>query len=133
MPIFSPEQLKRFSEQVSATRNTENTEGADTTIPASFEQPSGLGMGYKAGLIGSNVFDAMSTNRALNQGAHESNPLMQQISKSEPGMIAAKAGIGLLEAYTFDKLAKSHPKLARALAIAGIAVPTAAGTRNLTR
>jgi len=128
MPIFSPEQLKQFAAQVAMSQQ-QQPQSQDS------QQDSGLGMGYKAGLVGSNLFDAVTTRMALrsNPNAAEGNPVMSKIANSTPAMLAMKGGIGAAEAYVLDKLSQKHPKIARALALGGIAVPSIAGVSNLTK
>ena len=125
MPIFSPEQLKQFAAEVS-TASPQRDER---------QQAEGLGFGYKAGLVGSNLFDAATTRMALrsNPNTREGNPAMKDIASSTPGLLALKGGTGLLESYLLDRISRDHPRLARILAIGGIVFPTAAGISNLSK
>lgn len=97
------------------------------------EAPKGLPKGFSLGLVGSNLFDAGSTQVALGRGAHELNPAIKPIANNPAMMYGVKGGLGALEAFLLNKLSKAgHPKLAKGLGIAGIAAPTIAGLHNLS-
>lgn len=82
--------------------------------PAPPKPPTpGLGKGMIAGMLIGDLSDGISTARSLNQGYREVNPFLSQ----NPGLnIAEQAGTGIVKALLLNKLAHSHPTLARALA-----------------
>jgi hypothetical protein len=89
--------------------------------------------GIMAGLVGSNLFDAATTQSALNRGnVREANPALAPIVNNPASLYALKGGIGAAEAYGLNKLSQAgHPKLAKGLGILGMAVPTLAGMHNM--
>lgn len=151
MPLFAPQQIQQYAQQ--ANQQPDSQQNQMPGLPAqqtvqSVAQPNpvqgqsqmqpnkpGLPWGYKAGMVGANLFDGATTRMALgsNKNAMESNPLMSPLSGSTPGFLAAKGGFGLLQSYAMNKLAHEHPKLARGLSLASMAVPAIAGASNLTK
>lgn len=120
--IFRPEALKKYS----ATTNPN-----ETSIPAQ-AKPEGIPNLMKAGLIGANLFDAGSTNRVISNGGRELNPAVAPISHNPALMYGVKGGVGLAEAYALNELSKhGHPKWAKGLGLAGMAIPTIAGIHNM--
>ena len=81
-------------------------------------------------VIAGNVFDISTTLYALqNPNVFEANPIVAKMDK--PEMIAAKAASTCLQLWALQKLAKTHPKLARGIAI-GIGVGMGAvGVNNI--
>ena len=131
MPIFGPKQIQSYAQEANQIPGIPQEQEQNNPAP----EPKGLPWGYKAGMIGSNIFDGITTRRALESSGnnYESNPILRPIAGSTPGLLAAKGGIGLLQSYALDKLAKTHPDLARALSIGSMAMPTIAGISNLTK
>ena len=58
------------------------------------------------------VFDAISTRKALNAGAREANPAMAAVVKSNTALLAVKAGSAAATAFFAERLAKKHPRRA---------------------
>jgi len=58
------------------------------------------------------VFDAISTRKALNAGAREANPAMGGIVKSNAALFAVKAGSAAATAFFAERVAKNHPRRA---------------------
>lgn len=61
------------------------------------------------------IMDAVSTRRALDNGAREANPAMAGIAKNGAAMFAVKAGTAVATTLFAEKLAKKHPKRAAIL------------------
>lgn len=150
--LFGPEQIADYADQANQQANQmpgvpSNIIARQTVQPGtqpnsivgaeSSIQPDkpGLPWPYKAGMIGANLFDGATTRAALssNGSAFESNPLMSGLAKSTPGFMAAKGGMGLLQSYAMNNLAKTHPKAARIASLASMAIPTVAGLSNLSK
>jgi hypothetical protein len=64
------------------------------------------------------VFDAVSTRKALSAGAREANPAMAGIAKNSAALFAVKAGSAAATAYFVERLAKSHPRRATIVMVA---------------
>lgn len=95
--------------------------------------PKGLPKGFSLGLVGANLFDADTTRRALSGGAREANPMMAPFAGNNAALYGMKGGLGAIQALLLNKLSKAgHPKLAKGLGIAGMALPTIAGIHNLS-
>lgn len=143
MPLFAPAQIERYVDQIQKPNITARQTVQSTPIPNPITgqessvqtEKQGLPWPYKAGMVGANLFDGITTRQALsqNKNAVESNPLASPLTNNTPGYLAAKTGAGLLQSYALDKLAKIHPKLARGLSIASMAIPGIAGVSNLTK
>jgi hypothetical protein len=85
-------------------------------------------MPYLAGLGGANVLDLATTKKALDTGKFkESNPLLGDKFKDIAIKKSVFTGIG---AATTGLLNKNHPKLAKTLAVAEMAVPATAAYLN---
>jgi len=90
------------------------------TRPVGMAIPSGLGgfgsTSLRRGMIASfaalQVFDAVSTRKALSAGASEANPAMGAIAKNSTALFAVKAGSAAATAYFVERMAKTHPRRA---------------------
>ena len=58
------------------------------------------------------IMDAVSTRKALSNGAREANPAMGAIAKNSTAMFAVKAGTAAATTFFAEKLARKHPKRA---------------------
>jgi hypothetical protein len=88
------------------------TRPVDLTIPGS---DGGFGSTtLRRGMIVSfaalQVFDALSTRKALASGASEANPAMAGIAKNSTALFAVKAGSAAATAFFVERLAKKHPR-----------------------
>lgn len=63
------------------------------------------------------VMDAVSTRKALSNGAREANPAMAGIAGNSAAMFAVKAGSAAATAYFAERLAKNHPRRAAILMV----------------
>jgi hypothetical protein len=144
MPLFAPQQIERYADQANqmpglpARQTVQSVDGSqqgqDPQLQSS-NRSLGLPWRYKAGMIGANMGDAISTRMALssNPNTHEGNGIMNKVVQSTPATLAMKGGTGLLESYIMDKLSKDHPKLARGLSIAAMSLPGFATVNNLSK
>lgn len=83
------------------------------------------------GIISAQLADADTTRRVLGQGGHESNPMMQSIASNPALLYGMKGGIGALSAYGANKISKmGHPKIGKAIGIAGMVAPGLAAIHN---
>lgn len=83
------------------------------------------------GLIGSNLFDAETTRRAVARGEEERNPLLDGIASNTPALFGLKAGVGAGESLLMDLLAKAGRKKAANIGASAITgVNTAVGINN---
>lgn len=97
-------------------------------MPDSIPKKSGSIAPYLAGLIGTNALDLGTTKAALDSGdTHESNPLL---GNSFGQIAATKSALSIPSILGAALLNKNHPKLARGIAIAGMAVPGLAAYHN---
>lgn len=72
--------------------------------------------------------DAITTHISLNRGAVERNPMMTQSAGANDAIFASEAvAMGLV----MKKFAPQHPKLAKTLAVAGIALSGYAAVHNI--
>lgn len=145
MPLFSPSQIQQYAQSADSGAQMPGIPSRVTVQPGvqpnpipgqqSSLQPDkpGLPWGYKAGLVGANLFDAGTTRAAASKGAIESNPLMAPFAGSTPGFMIAKGALGLAQAYAMNKLAKAHPKAARIMSGIEMGIPAAAGLANLSK
>jgi hypothetical protein len=137
MPIFSPELIQQYVQEaglVPTNQIAQSTSLPTTPITNNIPpQPKGLPWGYKAGIVGGNVLDGISTELALrsNPDSHEANPLLG--SHPNPyAILGIKAGIATGLSYVLDKLSKAdHPTLAKGLALVAAAISGGAGLSNL--
>ena len=61
------------------------------------------------------VMDAVSTRRALANGAREANPLMAGLARNSGAMFAVKAGTAAATTFFAERLARKHPRRATIL------------------
>lgn len=105
--------------------------GSVPLMPDPFDKGKPLPKWMFPGIIGANLFDAESTRQALKSGASEQNPVMSPFARNPAALYAMKVGMGGLIGYGADKVSRmGHPKLAKAIAIAGMAGPSIAGMMN---
>lgn len=103
----------------------------DLTAPPTIQQPiqksQGLGKGLMGAMLGGDLADALSTN--LGHTQREANPLLPN-----PGIgnFAGIMGAGLVKALLLNKLAHSHPTLAKTLAGGSIGVSGYDTANNIT-
>lgn len=121
--IFSPEQLQQHALQAELTQQTPPESKDRLRVPR------------WAALLGSNVFDALSTSAALkgNPQAREANPALRGIAGNPLALLGIKGGVGLLEALLMDKLAKKSPKAANITGFGIAGANTALGINNLSK
>lgn len=92
-----------------------------------------LGAGWKYGPAAASLFDAWSTQDAINRGGAEANPVMAPFADNTAALYGVKLGTGALVGLIADRLAKSgHRNAARIVSGLGIGVPLAAGATNLS-
>lgn len=58
------------------------------------------------------VFDAMSTRKALANGAVEANPAMSGIAKNSAALYAVKAGTAVATTFIVERIARNNPRRA---------------------
>lgn len=58
------------------------------------------------------IMDAVSTRKALSNGAREANPMMSGIAGNSAALFAVKAGTAAATTYLAERLAKNHPRRA---------------------
>ena len=61
------------------------------------------------------VMDAVSTRRALNNGATEANPAMAGLARNSAAFFAVKAGTAAATTFFAERLARKHPRRATIL------------------
>lgn len=125
MPIFSPADIARYTAAIN------NQPPAQ--VQQAQEQPKGLPWGYKAGLIGSQLFDAGTTQAVLNGNkGHEANSAVAPIANNPALLYGVKGGLGALGAFGLDKLSQAgHPKLAKGLSLGLTGAGVIPGIHNL--
>jgi len=125
---FSPEALRTIAQNEAMKMALEEPAAAP---------PEGRDTGRVArwlALIASNLFDAGSTQAALNRGAVERNPLMKGIAKNPWSLFGVKAGVGVGEALLMDLVAKAGRRKEANIGAAAITgLNTAIGASNLTK
>ena len=85
-----------------------------------------------AGLLGSNLWDAVPTLDALDRPhTREANPLMRPLTSNPVALVATKAGAGVLEALLLDRVARKHPKLANGIGLGITGALAGVGIHNL--
>jgi hypothetical protein len=88
------------------------TRPVDMTIPGgdgAFASPT-LRRGMIVSFAALQVFDALSTRKALASGASEANPAMAGIARNSTALFAVKAGSAAATAFFVERLAKKHPR-----------------------
>jgi hypothetical protein len=58
------------------------------------------------------IMDGVSTQKALNNGAAEANPMMSGIAKNGAALFAVKAGTAAATTFFAERLARKNPKAA---------------------
>jgi hypothetical protein len=78
------------------------------------------------------LFDAWSTQDALERGGVEANPIMKPIAGNPAALYGTSLASGLLTGYLADRLAKSgHRTAGKVISGLGIGVHLGAGAHNL--
>lgn len=90
------------------------TRPIDMVIPRGADGSAGTSLrrGMYVSFAALQVFDAMSTRKALAAGAREVNPLMTGVVKNNTVFLAVKAGSAVATTYFVERLAKNHPRRA---------------------
>ena len=130
MPLFSGPQLQQYAmSEASRLPQTSSQTQALSSDQSLAKQHESLSPYLLALINGSNDFDGITSKMAIDRGAHEVNPLFSSLGSN--GVLGAKIGVGAGESLLFHEMAKSHPKLAKYLAIGASAVPLIAGISNM--
>ena len=82
-------------------------------------------------LLGSQMFDAGTTTFAMKHGAAEGNPIMRPFADKPAAFYPIKAGIGALQAFLLDRVARKRPSLANGAAIGSVIGTGLIGIKNL--
>ena len=129
--LFAPAQTAHHAEQAAV----EQAALEQAFAPAAQDQPKDtLRVPRWLALLGSNLFDAGTTQAALSRGAVESNPLLRGVAGNPAALYGLKGGIGALEAMLMDLVAKKgHHKVANTVGFGLSGMNTAIGAHNLTR
>lgn len=125
--LFSPQALAPYVQQV----NQGETDSPQVEQKPEENKKKGLPPLMMAGLVGSNLFDAKTTQDVLNhsKGGHEQNPFLPE---NPAAMYGIKGGLGILDSLVLNNLSKQgHPTLAKGLGLLGMAIPTLAGIHNM--
>lgn len=122
MPLFDAEATAPFVEQAA--------------LQEAFAQPQpesrdSLRLPRWLALLGSNLFDAATTDAALRSGAREANPLVKPFAGNRMALYGLKGGIGLLEALLLDRAAKTHPNVANGVGFGLSGLNAGIGVHNL--
>ena len=90
------------------------TRPIDMVIPRGADGSAGTSLrrGMYVSFATLQVFDAMSTRKAMAAGAREVNPLMTGVVKNNTAFLAVKAGSAVATTYFVERLAKNHPRRA---------------------
>lgn len=112
---FSPDNIDK-----AVSANPDPDQSPVTTGMAS-PQPQTPGLDHRlmAGMLMGTIGDAASTNMSLGMGNRELNPLLPQ-SRAGNSLGIGLSGLGI--ALLVNKLAHSHPTLAKALAIGSMGI-----------
>jgi hypothetical protein len=124
MPLFTPDQLARYT----ATMSPEINDNTERTTSTKSNPIYRLGQGL---VLGGTGLDIGTTQTVLNQGGHEVNNLLGD-RPSFAKLAGIKGGLAGLELYGMKKMRESgHPT--RAGIIGGLAsvLPMIAGIRNI--
>lgn len=107
---------------------------AQTVIPAPPSHKDPLRIPRWAALLGTGAADSLTTTAALKRpGTREANGLMAGIAKKPVASMATKLGTNALLAFGLDKVHKTNPKLANALALAFSALQAGVAYQNTTK
>lgn len=79
-----------------------------------------------------NLFDAYTTDKALERGGMEANPVLKGIAGNDAALYSTKLALGLTQAYVVHLLDKGdHKKAAKILSMITFGIPTGIGIRNM--